>query len=206
MRHAATGDEKGALAEYQSKRDFRVTNEPEGRLRETNEHRFVIQKHAASTLHYDFRLECAGVLMSWAVPKGPSTDPSQRRLALRTEDHPIDYLDFEGVIPEGQYGAGAVIVWDIGLYRNMTRDNDGAEIPLERALEQGHAKVSLEGRKLRGGYALTRMGTGTQWLLVKMRDEHADSRRNLTRMERTSALSGRTVEEVMKAGVTVAHD
>ena len=138
--------------------------------------------------------------MSWAVPKGPSTDPSQRRLALRTEDHPIDYLDFEGVIPEGQYGAGAVIVWDTGRYRNMTRDNDGTEVPLERALEQGHAKVWLEGQKLIGGYALTRLGTGTRWLLVKTRDEHANSRRNLTRTAPESVLSGRTVEQVRTSG------
>jgi len=188
-----------SLLEFRNRRDFRVTNEPEGRLREEDEHRFVIQKHAASTLHYDFRLESSGVLKSWAIPKGPSTDPIHRRLAVRTEDHPVEYLDFEGVIPEGQYGAGAVIVWDTGYYRNLTRGTDDAEVPLDTAIEGGHATVWLEGRKLRGGYALTRTGADTQWLLVKMRDEYPHSG-NLTQTAPESVLSGRTVEEVMAGG------
>ena len=169
-----------SLLEFRNRRDFRVTNEPEGRLREEDEHRFVIQKHAASTLHYDFRLESSGVLKSWAIPKGPSTDPIHRRLAVRTEDHPVEYLDFEGVIPEGQYGAGAVIVWDTGYYRNLTRGTDDAEVPLDTAIEGGHATV-------------------WQWLLVKMRDEYPHSG-NLTQTAPESVLSGRTVEEVMAGG------
>jgi DNA ligase D-like protein (predicted 3'-phosphoesterase) len=118
---------------------------------------FVIQKHAASTLHYDFRLEVAGTLKSWAVPKGPSTDPREKRLAVPVEDHPLGWGDFEGVISEGHYGAGAVIVWDRGTYRNETV-KDGEPVPMERALEEGHATFWLEGEKLRGGYALTRVG------------------------------------------------
>src|SRR5918992_6169462 len=110
--------------------------------------RFVIQKHAARSLHYDFRLEAAGVLKSWAVPKGPSTDPTQKRLAMRVEDHAIEYATFEGVIPKGSYGAGAVIVWDRGPYRNLT-ESKGESIPLEQAVERGHLSVWLEGKKLR---------------------------------------------------------
>ncbi len=118
--------------------------------------RFVIQKHAARSLHYDFRLEADGVLKSWAVPKGPSTDPKEKRLAMRTEDHPVDYLDFEGGIPRGEYGAGHVIVWDTGTYRNLT--GHGEEVPVGKGVRDGHLKVWLEGEKLRGGYALTRTG------------------------------------------------
>lgn len=160
---------------------------------------FVIQEHRASHHHFDFRLEVDGVLKSWAVPKGPSTDPRERRLAVQVEDHPLDYADFEGVIPEGQYGAGAVIVWDAGPYRNQTRDSDGNEIPLAEALRRGHAEVWLEGRKLRGGYALvhTRLrGDDRNWLLVKMKDGGSDARRKPTRTEPESVLSGRTLDEV----------
>src|SRR3981081_3706050 len=126
---------------------------------------------------YDLLLEVDGVLKSWAVPKGPSTDPRDKRLAIRVEDHPLDYAEFEGVIPEGQYGAGTVIVWDTGTYRNRTK-RDGAEVPIERALELGHVVVELHGRKLRGGYALTRTGVDQRgrerWLLVKKRDAAAE--------------------------------
>ena len=155
--------------------------------------RFVIQKHAASSLHYDFRLEVEGVLKSWAVPKGPSTDPREKRLAMAVEDHPLEYVDFEGVIPEGQYGAGSVIVWDTGTYRNL-RDE-----PIEKALKAGHASVWLEGEKLRGGYALTRVGRSAErerWLLVKIDDEAADRRRNPVSTQPESVLSGKKVEEV----------
>jgi DNA ligase D-like protein (predicted 3'-phosphoesterase) len=157
---------------------------------------FVIQKHAATTLHYDFRLEVDGVLKSWAVPKGPSTDPREKRLAMAVEDHDLDYADFEGLI-EGDYGAGAVIVWDTGPYRNRT-ERDGRTIALGRALADGHAVVELEGRKLRGRYALTRTDTEPRerWLLVKVRDEAADARRNPISTQPESVLTGRTIEQV----------
>jgi len=186
------------LARYRKKRDFRATPEPRGRRRKKAGGRFVIQKHDATSLHYDFRLEVGGVLKSWAVPKGPSTDPRVKRLAMPTEDHPVDYVDFEGVIPEGEYGAGAVIVWDAGTYENRTRDEDGETVPLDTGLEQGHAKIRLDGKKIRGGYALTRTGKGkgARWLLVKVRDEHADARRNPVSTEPESVRSGRTIEEV----------
>ncbi|MDX6521303.1 MAG: hypothetical protein QOF08_1908, partial [Gaiellales bacterium] len=152
---------------------------------------FVVQQHAASSLHYDFRLEAGGVLKSWAVPKGPSTNPRIRRLAIEVEDHPLDYASFEGVIGAG-YGAGQVIVWDTGSYRVLS---DG---PVEAALERGHLSIWLEGHKLRGGWTLqrTRGGEKPQWLLVKRRDEHADARRDPTQTQPESVVSGRTVEDL----------
>lgn len=188
-----------SLDEYRGKRDFSETEEPDGSAEGADGSRFVIQKHDATRLHYDFRLEANGVLKSWAVPKGPSTDPSEKRLAVPTEDHPIDYIDFEGVIPEGSYGAGPVIVWDRGAYRNMTEDDDGEALSVADAVAEGHVKFWLEGEKLRGGYALTRapgLGSENSWLLVKMDDEAADARRNPTSTEPCSVLSGRTIEEL----------
>jgi len=189
---------KGKLEEYREKRDFRKTGEPSGKKKKPGgKPVFVIQKHAARTLHYDFRLEHDGVLKSWAVPKGPSTDPGQKRLAVPTEDHPLEYADFEGVIPEGQYGAGAVIVWDAGTYRNIKQDEQGGEVPMEKALQDGRVAVWLEGKKLKGGYALVRTGKkhDSRWLLIKMDDEEADAGRNPVGAEPKSVLSGRTVEE-----------
>ena len=185
------------LERYRSKRDFDHTSEPSGRggrERGRSERRFVIQKHAASSLHYDFRLEAAGVLKSWAVPKGPSTDPREKRLAMEVEDHPLDYADFEGVIEAGSYGAGEVIVWDSGTYRSLT------EGPVEAALERGHLSVWLEGEKLRGGWTLqrTRGGSKPQWLLVKRRDEGADARRNPVGTQPESVRSGRTIEDLAR--------
>lgn len=181
------GEER--LRAYRGKRDFGRTPEPSGGLKQHSKKPiFVIQKHAASTLHYDFRLEIGRVLKSWAVPKGPSTDPGVKRLAVPTEDHPTEYAYFEGVIPAGQYGAGTVQVWDIGTYRNLK------EIPLERAFEEGHITFWLEGKKLRGGYALMRTGRG--WLLVKMNDDYADADRDPVSAQPESALTGRTIEEV----------
>ena len=153
--------------------------------------RFVIQQHAASTLHFDFRLEVEGVLRSWAVPKGPSTDPREKRLAMQVEDHSLGYGDFEGVIGEG-YGAGRVIVWDAGPYRPLT---DGS--PAE-ALDNGHLSFWLEGKKLRGGWTLRRTHAGDkpQWLLIKRRDEEADARRNPVSTQPESVLSGRTIDDL----------
>jgi DNA ligase D-like protein (predicted 3'-phosphoesterase) len=188
---------KDRLQEYRSKRDPRRTPEPTGeRAGGGDRPRFVIQQHDASSMHWDFRLEAGGVLKSWSVPKGPSTDPRDKRLAVPTEDHPLDYADFEGTIPEGEYGAGAVIVWDTGPYRNLTTD-DGDEVDVEDAVAGGHVKVWLDGRKLTGGYALTKMGgRRREWLLVKLDDDEADRRRKPTRTQPESVLSGRTVKDV----------
>ncbi|WP_168012577.1 DNA polymerase ligase N-terminal domain-containing protein [Halomonas salinarum] len=157
---------------------------------------FVIQQHDASTLHYDFRLEVEGVLKSWAVPKGPSTDPRDKRLAIPTADHPLAYADFEGVIPAGQYGAGSVLIWDRGHYRNLQESEDAPSIAEQ--LADGHATIWLEGHKLRGGYALihTRLEKGKDWLLVKIDDAAADARRNPVSTEPASVVSGRTLAQV----------
>jgi DNA ligase D-like protein (predicted 3'-phosphoesterase) len=150
---------------------------------------FVIQKHAASSLHYDFRLEAAGALKSWAVPKGPSMDPRVKRLAMQVEDHALDYGDFEGRIGEG-YGAGAVIVWDTGSWRPLEEDLD-----VEKALAAGHLAFWLEGKKLRGGWTLQHTD-GRRWLLIKRRDEEADARRNPVSTQPESVLSGRRIEDL----------
>ena len=182
------------LARYREMRRFDETPEPSGRrARKQRTPVFVIQMHAARSLHYDFRLEVGGVLVSWAVPKGPSTDSREKRLAVHVEDHPVDYGDFEGRIPAGNYGAGAVIVWDAGPYRNLREE------PIEEGLDDGHISIWLEGQKIRGGYSLTRTGVRAgkeQWLLIKRRDEHADARRNPVSTQRESVLSGRTVDDV----------
>ena len=183
---------------YAKKRDFSRTPEPRGGRRSARERPcFVIQEHEASTHHFDFRLEVDGVLKSWAVPKGPSTDPREKRLAVPTEDHPLEYADFEGVIPEGEYGAGAVIVWDRGPYENLTQ-RDGRQVPIGKALQNGHAVVRLEGSKLTGGYALQRTGSGNdaRWLLIKVDDDAADARRNPVSTEPESVVSGKTVREL----------
>ena len=158
---------------------------------------FVIQKHRATSLHYDFRLEVDGVLRSWAVPRGPSTDPRDKRLAVEVEDHALEYASFEGRLPEGTYGAGAVIVWDTGPYRNLN-ERDGREVSMAAALDGGHASFWLEGHKLAGGWSLSRFREGAkpQWLLVKRRDEHADARRRPTSTQPESVISGRTIETV----------
>lgn len=161
-----TGD---SLKIYRAKRDFRQTSEPEGRPAKKTKKSlpiFVIQKHDASRLHYDFRLEVKGVLKSWAVPKGLSSDPRDRRLAVQTEDHPLEYADFEGTIPKGEYGGGKVTLWDRGVY---------AAQGVEEALEKGHVVVWLKGKKAKGAYALIRIRSfrgkrDKSWLVVKMRD------------------------------------
>ena len=185
------------LERYRAKRDFAKSSEPEGaggpRGRGSV---FVIQKHDATSLHYDFRLEVDGVLKSWAVPKGPSTDPREKRLAIRTEDHPLDYAEFEGVIPEGEYGAGSVLIWDRGTYRNITEKDDGLRA-MEDALADGHVLVWLDGEKISGGYALQRIDDEKdQWLLIKMDDAEADARRNPVSTEPRSVVSGRDLDEI----------
>jgi DNA ligase D-like protein (predicted 3'-phosphoesterase) len=157
------------LATYRRKRDFKKTPEPRGRSTKANkEPRFVVQKHNASSLHYDFRLEADGVLKSWAVPKGPPKRAQDKRLAMPTEDHPLDYLTFEGEIPDGEYGAGTVEIWDIGTYENRTERN-AKPIPMRRALTSGHVVIDMHGDKLKGTFALTRIGDGKRprWLLVR---------------------------------------
>jgi DNA ligase D-like protein (predicted 3'-phosphoesterase) len=186
------------LAEYRSKRDFRRTGEPSSSRRRRGR-RFVVQRHDASSLHFDFRLQVDDVLVSWSVPKGPSLDPRDKRLAVRTEDHPLDYADFEGEIPSGEYGAGTVVVWDTGTYRNLT-EHDGKQKPLAQAVEDGHLVVSLDGQKITGAYALTRttVGGGGQWLLMKKDDEGADRRRKPAKTQPESVLSGRTNEDLAR--------
>lgn len=181
-----SGTEKPDLLKtYREKRDFSLTSEPSGEGVSTSDRIFVVQEHSSRHLHYDLRLEVDGVLKSWAVPKGISPDPKDKRLAIETEDHPLEYASFEGTIPEGQYGAGTVIVWDSGPYRNMTQ-KDGQEISMALALHSGHAAFWLEGKKLKGGYALTRTKRG--WILVKMKDEMAiTSGENAVESQPTSA-------------------
>ncbi len=159
------------LKTYREKRDFFVTSEPPCGSFAPGGGIFVVQEHHSRSLHYDLRLEVDGVLKSWAVPKGPSIDPSDKRLAIETEDHPLEYASFEGTIPEGQYGAGTVVVWDRGSYINMTKRDGQQEISMGEGLHSGHATFWLEGKKLKGGYALTRTKRG--WILVKMKDEMA---------------------------------
>ena len=175
--------------------------EPQDRARISSDKPiYVIQLHKAKRTHFDFRLEVDGLLISWAVPKGPSLDPKEKRLAVRTEDHPLEYADFEGNIPEGEYGAGTVIVWDRGVYENMSAK--GAKgVSFSAALKAGHVKVRLFGKKLRGGYTLiqTKMrGEDKNWLLVKDNDAEADVHRNPVSTDRESVLSGKTIEEIEK--------
>lgn len=194
---------KDKLNSYRSKRDPAASGEPAGSAGGGDS--FVIQKHAASHLHYDFRLAVDGVLKSWAVPKGPSTDPSEKRLAVQVEDHPLDYADFEGVIPRGHYGAGTVMVWDRGRYRNLRAEADEPR-DMTGSFREGLIEVWLEGEKLRGGYALKRFrgGKKPQWLLIKMKDEQADARRNPVSTETLSVKTGRSMDAI--AGEEAADD
>lgn len=191
-------------SEYQRKRDFARTPEPQAAGAKPKPGRwplFVIQQHAATSMHFDFRLEAAGALKSWAVPKGPSTDPRDKRLAMPTEDHPLSYVDFEGVIPVGEYGGGPMIVWDRGVYENRSVDKRGHDVSVAKAVELGSVKVWLHGQKIGGGYALVRTGSRPgerpRWLLVKERDAEADARRNPTRTQPESVVSGRTLKQVL---------
>ncbi|MEN6546959.1 MAG: DNA polymerase ligase N-terminal domain-containing protein [Armatimonadia bacterium] len=196
------------LEEYRKKRDFARTPEPapvsaerEAELEEEKRPRvFVIQKHDARALHYDFRLEVDGVLKSWAVPKGPSMDPKDKHLAVPTEDHPLEYAAFEGIIPEGAYGAGEVIVWDGGVYRNLKQEDPKHEPQtMAEGLEGGHATVWLQGKKLNGGFALIRTKRDEKkpsWLLIKMDDAEARPGSTIVEERPESILSGRKIEEL----------
>jgi bifunctional non-homologous end joining protein LigD len=189
------------LSLYQKKRNFWSTTEPEGKPKESEGALiFVVQKHAASQLHYDFRLEMEGVLKSWAVPKGPSLNPEDKRLAMEVEDHPFDYKDFEGTIPEGNYGAGNVIVWDHGTYHALETDNrEESEEILLKGLKKGHLTFVLKGKKLKGGFSLVRIqgdGKKNAWLLIKKKDDYA-SEEDILQKDR-SVISRKTVENIGK--------
>lgn len=189
-------DSRQTLAEYGKKRDFRATPEPKSGSGAKTDTTFVIQKHDASQLHYDFRLSVDGVLKSWSVPKGPSLNPGEKRLAIETEDHPLDYAEFEGAIPEEQYGGGTVIVWDTGGYQHQPSD-DKPEQSVAEALDGGDVRLWLEGEKLKGGFALVRMNEKKgEWLLIKAKDEHANRQRNLLSAEPQSVLSGKTNDDM----------
>jgi len=199
MKTTTTKHKPPPLEEYRDKRNFDVTAEPKGALSKTKaagELLYVIQKHQASHLHYDFRLEWRGVLLSWAVPKGPSPDPAVKRLATRVEDHPVEYGGFEGVIPEGEYGGGTVMLWDRGTW--VPEDPD-----VDAALEKGDLKFTLFGKKLRGSWVLvrTKLGYGgskkPQWLLIKHRDRYASTDDILTE-EARSVLSKRLLAEIAR--------
>jgi DNA ligase D, 3''-phosphoesterase domain len=168
-----------ALKDYQKKRKFDETSEPKGKAKKSKDKLiFVVQRHAASRLHYDFRLEMEGVLKSWAVPKGPSLDPKDKRLAMMVEDHPYDYKDFEGNIPEGNYGAGQVEIWDSGTYEPLEENSKlSDEKELLKELHAGSLKFILHGKKLKGEFALVKMKNSEDnaWLLIKHKDEFAES-------------------------------
>lgn len=189
-----------SLGTYRKKRNFKKTNEPAGGNKpESHDLIFVVQKHNASRLHYDFRLELDGVLKSWAVPKGPSMNPAEKRLAMMVEDHPFDYRDFEGVIPEGNYGAGEVIIWDTGVYlpAGGGEDKKKNEKLLKLALKKGDLKIVLLGKKLKGEFALVNMKNDEKsWLLLKKNDEFAGKMDILKKNE--SVKSGKTIESLKK--------
>jgi bifunctional non-homologous end joining protein LigD len=186
------------LEEYRRKRDFRITAEPEGKAkaprRRGKKLAYVVQKHRATALHYDFRLEWNGVMLSWAIPKGPSLDPSVKRLAMPTEDHPIEYNKFEGIIPAGEYGGGTVMIWDRGFWIPELPDVDAA-------LKKGDLKFRLEGEKLHGSWVLVRTRrrdeTRASWLLIKHRDEYATTKDVAEEMPR-SVVSDRLLVEIAR--------
>lgn len=191
------------MKNYNEKRDFSKTREPKDTpSRKKNEKPiFVIQKHDATNLHYDFRLEIDNTLKSWSVPKGPSTDPSVKRMAIPTEDHPMAYADFEGTIPKDQYGGGTVMIWDKGTIESNKHDEDGNLISLEDSFKAGSIEVTLHGKKLHGGFNLIKMKSGNMkgnWLLMKQDDEHADARRKPVSTQSKSVVSGRSLKEIEK--------
>jgi bifunctional non-homologous end joining protein LigD len=195
------------LEEYKRKRRFEETPEPPPKVEKKAGHRFVVQKHDATRLHYDFRLEMDGVLKSWAVPKGPSLDPADKRLAMQVEDHPVSYFDFEGIIPEGNYGAGTVMVWDVGTWQPLSpAPVNGKYVPGTDAegaamLAKGDLKFRLDGKKLKGDFALIKMrgrrpgSKGNEWLLIKKHDDAAVEGYDIDEFDE-SVLSKRSLAEI----------
>lgn len=195
------------LEEYQRKRRFDETPEPAGKLEKKSTHRFVVQKHDATRLHYDFRLEMEGVLKSWAVPKGPSLDPADKRLAMQVEDHPVSYFDFEGNIPEGNYGAGTVMVWDLGTWEPLSpvpvegKYVPGTEAEAVAMLAKGDLKFRLHGKKLNGDFAIVKMkgrrpgGKGNEWLLIKKHDDYEVEGYDIDQYDE-SVLTKRSLSEI----------
>lgn len=190
------------LAAYHAKRDFQKTAEPAGKAARSasrNSLRFVIQKHAASHLHFDLRLELDGVMKSWAVPKGPSYDPTVKRLAIAVEDHPIEYNGFEGTIPKGQYGGGTVMIWDRGVYGAESGEGVAA---VRAGYERGDLKVVMEGQRMYGGWVLVRTRRDdrgrAQWLLIKHRDGFASEGFDIVAKENSSIVTGRTMDEIAR--------
>ena len=187
-----------SLSKYNQKRNFNTTIEPKGKMKQSSPQLiFVVQKHAASHLHYDFRLEVDGVLKSWAIPKGPSMNPADKRLAIMVEDHPYSYKDFEGTIPEGNYGAGNVIVWDNGTYALVDEDGlDKVENKLQSDLQKGHLSFILNGKKLKGEFVLVKLKTKKEntWLLIKSKDQYANDEDIL--MQDKSILSNMTLKNM----------
>lgn len=187
------------LNTYKKKRDLKKSGEPSGNNKNTlDKCLFVIQKHDASQLHYDFRLRIGNVLKSWAVPKGLSTKANEKRLAIKTEDHPLDYANFEGIIPEDEYGGGVVLVWDKGSFEPIIEDKEHDK-SLAQAIENGSLKFNLYGQKLKGGYALARIDKEKdQWVIFKLDDKFADGRRKPTSTQPKSVLSDKTIEQIKK--------
>lgn len=186
---------------YQKKRDFSKTTEPKGNEKRKGGKQpiFVIQKHDATNLHYDFRLEINNTLKSWAVPKGPSTNPDEKRMAIPTEDHPLDYANFEGEIPEDQYGGGTVIIWDKGTFENIRKNEKDEVINLNKSFKEGVLEIKLKGEKINGGYSFIKMKSGKMkgnWLLIKKEDSEADARRKPVNTENKSVISDKTVKDI----------
>ncbi|HEV8123930.1 MAG TPA: DNA polymerase ligase N-terminal domain-containing protein [Gemmatimonadales bacterium] len=196
-----------SLAEYERKRDFTKTAEPRGKkTKSTKQLVFVVQKHAATRLHFDLRLELDGVMKSWAVPKGPSLDPAEKRLAMEVEDHPIEYNAFEGIIPKGQYGGGTVMIWDRGIYTYGNDDMDPVE-GLRRGYHGGDLKFVMLGERLKGSFVLVRMKgkkvSGREWLLIKHQDDFAKPGSDVVKEYDTSVVSNRTMDKIAKEATAV---